>query len=127
MEKMKTISEYTIYCTEDQTIKALELGAPIEVTKRLEPLVNRKYISDLQTYTAIIIPTAGQLIGWLEEQNILIEYTRFMGKYACRLLELHDNGERNLHIQKIGSSRKEATLAAIDAALKHLSNKIEKI
>lgn len=26
---MKTLSDYTIYCTESQTKKALELGAPI--------------------------------------------------------------------------------------------------
>lgn len=115
------MNQYTIHCTEEQTKKAFELGAPIVTLPNYEefkgfPFVRCKNGNEYPCQ----IPTAEQMIGWLEKQNILIEYTRFMGKYACRLLELHDNGERNLHIQTIGSSRQEATLNAIDAALDYL-------
>lgn len=150
---MTTIEEYTIYCTEEQTKKAFELGASVGildctvwlddrlcacgegVSYKIPRMTDYLYedgervesvmlIEDTEEYGDLVCfkPTAEQMIGWLEKQNILIEYTRFMGKYACRLLELRDNGERNLHIQKIGSGRKEATLAAIDAALDYLKS-----
>lgn len=108
------MNRYTIYCTPEQTRKALELGAPIE----RDGFEDRPYVYIDGAY---LIPTAEQMIGWLEEQesfsNICIRKT--MGgnhSSAC-----YCNGETLL--SKVFSSRKEATLAAIDAALEYLSNK----
>ena len=56
MEKME---KYTIYCTEAQTKKALELGAPIQTIKKPQYSVG-----------LIAKVTAEQMIGWLEEQGI---------------------------------------------------------
>lgn len=66
---MKTISDYTIHCTESQTRKALELGAPIDhnssqfdsdCTDNIELLSNGLYA---------IIPTAEQMIGFILESG----------------------------------------------------------
>lgn len=43
------MNEYTIYCTQEQTLKAIELGASIE---------------------GIFIPTAEQMLGWLRSQGM---------------------------------------------------------
>lgn len=114
---MKTLSDYSIYCTESQTRKAMELGAPIE------PQTPSTLIDTLCAFCGdgmYIIPTAEQLIGWLEEQGILIETAAGMTKWYGYA----HNGKQ--YINREGySSRKEATLAAIDAALNYL-NKNEK-
>lgn len=124
---MKTVNDYKIYCTEEQTLKALELDAPIEVTKRLEPLVNRKYISDLETYTAIIIPTAEELIGWLEEQDDMEEITILRNRafHSWAYLVTNKSGKL-VSSNNIYQSRPKATLASIDAALNYLTNNKKK-
>lgn len=105
---MKIFSDYTIYCTEEQTNKALELGAPLNTWGfAREP----------------VIPTAEQMVGWLEEQE---------GVYDIHLLRTAD-GEWKYDVttkcvsdnRMYGrcSSRKVATLAAIDAVLEYLTNK----
>ena len=114
------MNEYTIYCTKEQTKKALELGAPIikATYQNKEPhvgvlvkLINKETIYDY------ICPTAEQMIGWLEEHGILISITA---------LNTLDNPIYNYNINRgeeswsTFSSRKEATLAAIDAALEYL-------
>lgn len=120
----------TIYCTKEQTKKALELGAPIELYDEEEKesyCFWRLRFIDLQNGFLAKYSTAEQLIGWLEDQNILVERTRFMGKYAFRLLKIHSSGEQNLHIQgQDYPTYKEATLAAIDAALDYLIKSKEK-
>lgn len=118
--KLSIMNRYTIYCTEEQTKKALELGAPINTCGYYyKQQVGCNTISDIDLH---IIPTAEQMIGWLEEQGLLIEFKRVFGKYAYRLMEAHTNGERNPQIHEQGfPSRKEATLAAIDSALDYLS------
>lgn len=67
------MNRYTIYCTEEQAKKALELGAPIE-TIRLQtgenPPIDSIYIS--QQFEHYYIPTAEQMLGWLEEQGIIL-------------------------------------------------------
>ena len=80
------MNRYTIYCTEEQTKKALELGAPLNCCYHNDDFQNTIKIGSLHY---VEIPTAEQMLGWLE-----------------------DNYE----------SRKEATLAAIDAALEYLIN-----
>lgn len=111
---MKTISDYTIYCTEKQTKKALELGAPIEYA-------NNDYnesLSPIEKGLYAIIPTAEQMIGWLEEQGLLFQTTK-IGTLVLK--------EDNRVLKVCTGSRKEATLAAIDKALEYLvDNKLLK-
>lgn len=118
-QKRVIMEKYTIYCNEEQTKKALELGAPIETT-----LVRGDYNN---LHSELDIPTAEQMIGWLEEhwfEYINISYY-ITGDYWCYYGETkggHDSiggkVSRNHY-----SSRKEATLAAIDVALDYLSKK----
>lgn len=145
---MKTISDYTIYCTPEQTKKAFELGAPIrnfitkEESKRLVDkarLENRieEYENELAKYHQTIIgdmvycyPTAEQMISWLEEQGMLIDVS-FIGTdkpkmqgdkiFIYHVFDLNEWKEL-IPFSRIYSSRKEATLASIDAALEYLSN-----
>lgn len=110
------MDKYTIYCTEEQTRTALKLGAPIETYK---PIVIDSKAGGSFTTPAIETVTAEQMIGWLEEQEdikeifVTIEYINW--HYAIilssgRVIECNDSYD----------SRKEATLAAIDAALDYL-------
>lgn len=109
--------QYTIYCTEEQTKKALELSAPIEVSQRIEKVVNRKYFSDLSDFTFTIIPTAEQMLGWLEVQGFHFDF-EYMTMTCCMVQYNHE------YINNpICGTRKEATLAGIDAALEYLTNK----
>lgn len=73
---MKTISDYTIYCTPEQTRKALELGAPLY---KLSMSVEDSHLRDksirINTDEELIdyaIPTAEEMIGWLEVQKYII-------------------------------------------------------
>lgn len=109
---MKTISEYTTYCSEEQTRKALELGAPIETTKRLEPLVNRKYITDLDNYSAIIVPTAEQMMGWMRSKGIQFHFDDETNYWRV------SNELEPISISYGNSPKKE--LSAIDAVLEYM-------
>lgn len=120
------MKDYTIYCTEEQTKKALDLGAPIKqeyigkcITEGL-PRVGCNTEEDVKDY---LCPTAEQMIGWLEEQDavcgIVINYfhgvtLNHWAFWAKMKDQVFMNEECN--------SRKEATLAAIDAALDYLHN-----
>lgn len=105
------MNRYEIRCTPEQTKKALELGAPIETLQYDSTIV--KTVITFKGFA--IIPTAEQMIGWLEEQGILTETAAGMTKWYGYA----HNGKR--YINREGySSRKEATLAAIDAALDYL-------
>lgn len=59
---MKTISDYTILCTQEQTLKAIELGAPIE---------------------GIFIPTAEQMIGFLRSKGIKFNFNDAVKYWSC--------------------------------------------
>lgn len=111
IDTMKTISDYTIYCTSEQTKKALELGAPLK-----SYTANGYVESDCAE-----CPTAEQMIGFLEEQDIIycIDIL-FEGKDDYSMCVSGDSFDV---VEGGYSSRKEATLAAIDAALEYLSNK----
>ena len=126
---MRSISDYTIYCTKEQTKKALELGAPIE-KKEIQLCDNARfffwYKGVYYNYT-----TAEQLIGWLEDQEPIKEiaiyrYERLARRYWC--YDIFDKKGYSLLTDEECfpnhgegySSRKEATLAAIDAALDYL-------
>ena len=116
------MNKYTIHCTEEQTKKALELGAPlIKYNCYIHRFVNPCGVGK-ESY---IIPTAEQMIGWLEEQENIKEVIIY-----CDVTGLNwsfegykDNGNYAFVSSNSYTSRKEATLAAIDATLKYLSNK----
>ena len=116
--EQKTITDYTIYCTESQTRKAFELGAPIEILKYNSTIL--KTITTLDGFA--IIPTAEQMISWLRKEKAVF-------------VEIFYNGEIRYSYSPIVSAREDgeiisleaeddpdiATLAAIDAALEYLT------
>ena len=112
------MNRYTLYCTESQTRKALELGAPIESY----PLVISPYgVPKFESQgIAYILPTTDQMINWVEEQEGIrcIEVTGSFG-WHYRVKKKHDDVEN--WIQGTCQTRKEATLAAIGAALEYLT------
>lgn len=136
MEK-KMMSDYTLFCTEEQTRKALELGAPIisyHNACTTDDIPHFTIAEGNGNCTLYIIPTAEQMCGWLEEQGMFIEvdshrpdrildwrksiYTfsvvdKFM--VICK----HGGYNETTHFP----SRKEVILAAIDAALDYLKTK----
>ncbi|MCQ2299657.1 MAG: hypothetical protein MJZ81_06000 [Bacteroidales bacterium] len=111
------MEQYSIFCTEAQTRKALELGAPIKI----RPYVTQEKAIDFAYVNAGMIfncPTAEQMIGWLEGLGLKfrVYQTIVTWTYMVGVKEPDDiRWEEGL------DSRKEATLAAIDAALEYLS------
>lgn len=100
---------YTVYCTTEQTKKALKLGAPIATHWSI---MTNDWIYDN--------PLTEQMIGWLEENNIenIIVCKKDGGDYGYTVY--HTSHRKPL--QRFWfSNRKEATLAAIDAALEYLT------
>lgn len=115
------MDRFEIRCTEEQTLKAIKLDAPILVTpaELYEELPHFNMAIDGEN-ASIIIPTAEQMLGWLEEQEPI--------KEVCVLLigsweYIISNGSENPLCGFDFNTRKEATIAAIDAALEYLSNK----
>lgn len=110
------MEQYTIYCTAEQTKKALELGASIHTTT-----------TDLFNNTWMKV-TAEQMIGWLEGR-----FNMRFSVCANQLCTEYEFFIRNLPYSPKGTyisafeipSRPEATLAAIDAALDYLIKKEE--
>lgn len=133
------MNRYTTYCTEEQTRKALKLGAPILKFKNAITRDDIPHFIEgevMKDWTLFFCPTAEEMLGWLEETydlHINIDYRRNYADdadgnivdewyYYCFFLSIADNcfyGEDTLDEY---SSRKEATLAAIDAALDYLEN-----
>lgn len=113
---MVMMKNYTIFCTEQQMRKALELGAPI-ATKRIICRI------EVDIPNKLIIPTAEQMIGWLEEQINFIGVIRQENNTWLYIIYPENNSNKNITIKGF-SSRKEATLAAIDTALGYLARRI---
>ena len=107
------MEKYTIYCTEEQTKKALKLGAPIEYEYGV--LIYKSFL---------VFPTAEQMIGWLEEQGIWIHFCKPNQRPKLLSFSVSNINEpfRRAFVGGEYSSREEATLRAIDAALDYLSN-----
>lgn len=117
------MDKFTIYCTEEQTKKALELGAPITTRndrfdERVSPICKEG-----EQWLYAIIPTAEQMLGWLEEQGILIDIDTEWNKSV--LVYVWDCENKSPINNVFHGSRKEATLAAIDAALEYLIKTME--
>lgn len=126
------MNKYTIYCTAEQTRKALELGAPIELeieypvnldTLERSPYPDIKMGEDGEPI--LIIPTAEQMIGWLEGQKGIryISIDNYF-KYGWNYTIFPWTG-KSIEQDEF-NSREEATLAAIDSALEYLINNKKK-
>lgn len=116
------MNKYTIPCTKEQTKKAIELGAPIDYSSVCyEGFDIIDHNEDYSSVMYAIIPTAEEMVGWLETQYVRVYAqpytdecdTKFKGK-------IHTIGDCTV---KISKSRKIAILAAIDAALEYLNKK----
>lgn len=126
------MDKYTIYCTPEQTKKAFELGAPIEANKDYsngnlpETLcvygdIIKKDAYGIGECTILHIPTTEQMIGWLEKQRNFIDVIRQENDTWLYIVYPENHSNKNITVKGF-SSRKEATLAAIDAALEYLTN-----
>ena len=109
MEK-KVMSDYSLYCTPEQTKKALELGAPITVNA----------ITD----EPMLIYTAEQMRGYLLKEHGIFPVVDMTNSVSFEygfvsMLKMENNAKRFVGIYP---SNEEATLAAIDAALEYLTN-----
>ena len=77
------MDRYTINCTSEQTKKALALGAPIDHSGvPFEDLESLGYSEYYKTIIYGIIPTAEQMIGWLEEQGEIVIIKKFEHYHA---------------------------------------------
>lgn len=111
------MNKYTIHCTQEQTEKALELDAPISNAVGMADIVKEKYFADGKG-NFIILPTAEQMINWLEEQGLQIDADWSWGGQIT--MYVWDKAEHK-HVYTYNSkSRQEATLVVIDAALDFL-------
>lgn len=114
------MNKYTIYCTREQTKKALELGAPIE------PQTSSTLIDTLCAFCDdgwYIIPTAEQMLGWLRKNKLYIEV--MMNDTDT---ERHFDGfvfistTDEALLPTIKETYEDALLSAIDNALEYLTN-----
>lgn len=118
---MRIMSDYTILCTETQTRKALELGAPILnyhnaiVSDSLPHYIVGEIGKD---WNVFICSTAEQMLGWLESQHPIDHIDIYKQITTWRFCVYTSTLDRRAGK---GDSRQEATLAAIDSALEYLS------
>lgn len=106
------MNKYTIHCTEEQTKKAFELGAPIVILPNYEEYKGFPFVRHTNgNEYPCAIPTAEQMLGWLEERGLYIQIDNMASTVGVDFKTIYD---------RIKTSRKEATLAAIDVALDYL-------
>lgn len=104
------MNRYTIYCTEEQTKKALELGAPIRYKDTLDNRERGKFEP----------PTAEQMLGWLNDQGVSMD-TDWSWDGQVTIWGWYNQVKEYIYTS-YANSLKEAILAAIDAALEYLMN-----
>lgn len=126
------MKRYTNYCTEEQIRKAFELGAPIEILPNYTEFRGFPFVKCQDgNERPCVPPTAEQMIGWLEEQEEIFEidisvwYPEGYERVWC--FDIRDKYRLHLCFHKEFESRKEATIAAIDAALEYLIQRKGKI
>lgn len=108
------MDRYIILCTEKQTQKALELGAPLFrlYGTGCSDYIDMIVISDTEAYT---IPTTDQMIGWLEERGFVVEIILSDDEENTWTFVI--NKVRDVYVY---GNRKDATLEAIDVALDYM-------
>lgn len=111
------MDEFTIYCTPEQTKKAYELGAPICKCAKdnNDPDLTVDGWGSFDGYW-LLIPTAEQMIGWLEVQGLI--FLTGMDDEDKFFFNLY-HSEGHIEVREY-DLRKEATLAAINEALDYL-------
>lgn len=123
------MNDYKIPCTEEQTKKALKLGAPIERIEHLASIGNY-YVSGHHIYDnglCYFMPTAEEMIGWLENNTIFKTIQITTDAKPTNWMYAIYFGKDDCLTQDLFKSRKEATLSAIDKALEYLvDNKLVK-
>lgn len=119
------MNRYTIYCTEEQTKKALELGASLETRTNKNPFINVGFFNSRGQLVSesYDIPSAEQMLGWIEEQGLIIHIIHPYKNGGYWIFYIQPTDVRGT----LFASRKEATLAAIDAALEYLIKTKEEI
>ena len=106
-ELLLKLDDFTIYCTNEQTKKAFELGAPI---------LKEEHFSPVCWKSELINPTAEQMIGWLESKGF---YFR-LNTNGCSV-EI----DYSCILEIVNTPRKKATLQAIDTALDYYINMLK--
>lgn len=112
------MNSYNLYCTEEQTKKAHNLGAPLRKFTNSDSLTDPHWITC--NFGEYYTPTAEQMLGWLEEQEDISEVDIFYDMGWT--FNIWDFTLLLVHSDNVYYTRKEATLAAIDAALEYLTN-----
>lgn len=102
------MNKFTIYCTQEQTQTAYNLGAPIGYKNTLDNRERGRFE----------IPTAEQMIGWIREQGLAFDTEWSWGEQVT--IWVWDNHKKERVYTSDANSLKEATLAAIDEALDYL-------
>lgn len=118
------MNKYTTHCTEEQTKKAFELGAPIVILPNYEEYSGFPFVRHTNgNEYPCVIPTAEQMIGWLEEREDIDEIAPMKkGDYWVYVVYMAGIwSDIESPEDAFYPTRKEATLAAIDAALDYLS------
>lgn len=115
------MDEDIIYCTEEQTRKAYELGLSLNFGYHQSDFRDSVKIRSL---LYVEIPTAEKMVALLEGQGVLVDVgASFDQKNTPLYLYRIGISFNNYFSNAIDyHSRKEATLAAIDATLNYLSN-----
>lgn len=124
------MDEFTIWCTPEQTRKALELGAPIVTTSK-EPsmffcaahpkTIRMNGIKNAEKDFTCAIPTTEQMLGWLDDKiNDIQTIKNVDGTYAY---VFYPTVEDDYQSGGQFVSRSEAILAVIDTALEYLVDK----
>lgn len=128
------MKKYEIYCSEEQSEKAYKLGAPLNKAYRQDGTRKLWYTlpyndPNWQNCDAYYIPTAAQMIGWLEskkglkyfcvEKDYDLESEKYSDTYSWRVVF----NDTSFFSEDCYETRQEATIAAIDAALEYLTEK----
>lgn len=122
------MDKYIILCTEEQTRKAYELGAPLNFDYHIDDFQNAIKISN-KLYAEV--PTVEEMIGWLEDMGIIIifmptvKYDEPDYRWVAHVWRFQDDNFQDeivwIDSENLSNlSRKKVTLAAIDAALEYL-------
>lgn len=107
---------YTIYCTKEQTKKALEIGAPIRFASINDIRLGR-YIEVESNNEVYCIPTAEQMLGWLRSKGVKFLLSDEPDTEGCYWFI--GISEESI---ACGSEKENKELAAIDAALECLED-----
>lgn len=125
------MEQYTIYCTEEQTKRAFELGATIQQIA-LGACDYYNHHTKINDYY-YVIPRAEQMLGWLREEKGLYidttwsynntgdEYISLIWRQYCGIMLCLEN-ELMIEI-KPEKTYKESVLKCIDRALYELERK----